>query len=382
MGLLDYIKETMRSNIVPKRIQKYLVAKNPHLGKYHIEDVEFLLSSARLSANQINGSESVEDFEKAFADLVSELQKLMWYNEYKNVYINPTPRENLKEILLNMEATINAFIERANRRIILYSYDTADKADKYESLMKEIESSAIISQFLTEKNYEKIAELSDKADKARIEAEQEEKRKKRKEALYSVGSKSGLDLSDIDEMEVISTIENKLSILYSFYLSGKWSPKEAELIFSTFVCACQSSKLPLAAEVRLESLIEEYKPKFSSETTMYAIDHMGGHEFEACCAGLLKRNGFSDVEVTPGSGDQGVDIIAVKDGIKYAIQCKCYSSDLGNKPVQEVHTGAAVYHCQIGAVMTNRHFTPGAKQAAEATGVLLWDRDKLVEMLK
>lgn len=112
------------------------------------------------------------------------------------------------------------------------------------------------------------------------------------------------------------------------------------------------------------------------------VDYMGGHEFEYWCADLLEKSGFSNVQVTPGSGDQGVDILAEKDSIKYAVQCKCYSSDLGNTPVQEVHTGKAIYHCQIGVVMTNRHFTQGAKDAAEATGVLLWDRDKLQQMIE
>lgn len=32
--------------------------------------------------------------------------------------------------------------------------------------------------------------------------------------------------------------------------------------------------------------------------------------------------------------------------------------------------------------MTNRHFTKGAKEAAEATGVLLWDRDWIKVHLK
>lgn len=112
------------------------------------------------------------------------------------------------------------------------------------------------------------------------------------------------------------------------------------------------------------------------------IDNMEGHEFEHLCANLLRKNGFYNVEVTRGSGDQGVDILAQKDGIKYAVQCKCYSKDLGNKPVQEVNAGKAIYRCQIGAVMTNRYFTQGAKEAAEATGVLLWDRDKLNDMIK
>ena len=111
------------------------------------------------------------------------------------------------------------------------------------------------------------------------------------------------------------------------------------------------------------------------------IDLMEGHEFEHWCADLLKKNGFSNVEVTVGSGDQGVDVLARKDGIRYAIQCKCYSKDLGNKPVQEVNTGKTIYHCQIGVVMTNRYFTKGAKDAADATGVLLWDRNKLKQMM-
>lgn len=112
------------------------------------------------------------------------------------------------------------------------------------------------------------------------------------------------------------------------------------------------------------------------------IDKMDGHEFEYWCAELLRKNGFSGVEVTQGSGDQGVDVLATKDGIKYAIQCKCYSSDLSNKPVQEVNAGRIIYHCHVGAVMTNRFFTSGAKQAADATGVLLWDRNKLAEFLE
>ncbi len=119
-----------------------------------------------------------------------------------------------------------------------------------------------------------------------------------------------------------------------------------------------------------------------TEYELSQIDSMGGIEFEQWCADLLEKNGFSIIQVTKQSGDQGADVIAQKDGIRYAIQCKCYSSDLGNKPIQEVNTGKMVYHCQIGVVMTNRYFTKGAKEAAEATGVLLWDRDALIKLIE
>lgn len=101
---------------------------------------------------------------------------------------------------------------------------------------------------------------------------------------------------------------------------------------------------------------------------------MEGHEFERWCAELLRENGFQNVEVTKGSYDQGVDILAKKDDIRYGIQCKCYDSNLGNTPVQEVFTGKTIYHCHVGVVMINSYFTESARKAAEAAGVILWDR--------
>ena len=50
---------------------------------------------------------------------------------------------------------------------------------------------------------------------------------------------------------------------------------------------------------------------------------MDGYQFEYQCAEILKRNGFSRVQVTQSSGDQGVDIIAHKHRKKYGIQCRC-----------------------------------------------------------
>lgn len=119
-----------------------------------------------------------------------------------------------------------------------------------------------------------------------------------------------------------------------------------------------------------------------SEYVLYRVDHMNGIQFEGWCQRLLIINNYKNTSSTKASNDQGVDILAEKGGVKYAFQCKCYSSDLGNKPVQEVNAGKAIYRCHVGVVITNRYFTQGAKDAAEATGILLWDRDYLSEMIE
>ena len=116
--------------------------------------------------------------------------------------------------------------------------------------------------------------------------------------------------------------------------------------------------------------------------TLEQLDLMEGHDFEFYCADILRKNGFENVEVTRGSGDHGIDILAEKNDITYAIQCKCYSSDIGNAAVQQAHTGKSIYKKDIAVVLTNRYFTAQAKEEAAALGVKLWDRDKLNSMIE
>lgn len=114
---------------------------------------------------------------------------------------------------------------------------------------------------------------------------------------------------------------------------------------------------------------------------LVSCDQLDGYGFERFCADILAKNNFYNIELTPGSGDQGIDVIAYKDGIKYGIQCKRYSSDVGNSAVQEAFSGKVFYNCHVAVVLTNRYFTHSAKELAEKNGVLLWDRDKLDSMI-
>lgn len=118
-----------------------------------------------------------------------------------------------------------------------------------------------------------------------------------------------------------------------------------------------------------------------SRDKLAAVDAMDGHEFEYFCAELLKENGFVNVEVTQASGDFGVDVLAEKDGVTYAVQCKCYSDKVGNHAVQEATSGAQYYHRMVAVVLTNSTFTPAAIETAQKTNVLLWDRENLKEMM-
>lgn len=119
------------------------------------------------------------------------------------------------------------------------------------------------------------------------------------------------------------------------------------------------------------------KRRFTKE-----YDLMAGRDFEFFCADLLEKRGFLEVEVTKGSGDNGVDILAEKDGVTYAIQCKRYEEPVGVKAVQEAYAGRDYYDRMVGVVMANQYFTKNAVEMAKKLKIMLWDRGYLEEMLE
>lgn len=122
---------------------------------------------------------------------------------------------------------------------------------------------------------------------------------------------------------------------------------------------------------------------FRRRTAPSAVfEDMEGHEFEYFCADLLKDHGFSEVQVTKGSGDYGIDILAEKDGVTYAIQCRRYAAPVGVKAVQEAYAGRDYYDRMVGAVMTNQYFTAPAVEAAKKLKILLWDGGYIESMIE
>lgn len=113
-----------------------------------------------------------------------------------------------------------------------------------------------------------------------------------------------------------------------------------------------------------------------------SFDSMSGEQFEEFCADILRGNGYQNVELTPTTGDHGIDILARKDGVKYAIQCKRYSKPVGNKAIQEAYSGKTIYNADVAVVMTNTDFTSQAIHDATKLNVLLWGRDKIDSLQK
>jgi restriction system protein len=97
---------------------------------------------------------------------------------------------------------------------------------------------------------------------------------------------------------------------------------------------------------------------------------MQGTMYELHCADILKKHGWT-TKLTKGSGDQGVDILAQKNDVIVALQCKKYAKPVGNKAVQEAFTGMQYSRANFSAVVTNAGYTKAAQDAARNTGTFL-----------
>ena len=112
------------------------------------------------------------------------------------------------------------------------------------------------------------------------------------------------------------------------------------------------------------------------------IHYMSGPEFERFMADLLRQKGY-EVEETPLSGDQGVDLVLPDlDGKRVVIQLKRWTGPVGNKAIQATFAGMAHYQADEGWIITTSTFTKSARELAKSTSVRLIGRDELADWLE
>ncbi len=108
------------------------------------------------------------------------------------------------------------------------------------------------------------------------------------------------------------------------------------------------------------------------------IDAMEGREFETQVAELLELLGYENVEQT-AYYDKGADIIAIKDGIRVAVQVKRWSKSVGVDAVRQLIDGTRHYGCDRGLLVTNSYLTDEAIRSAKMWEIEVWDRNKLAD---
>jgi len=121
----------------------------------------------------------------------------------------------------------------------------------------------------------------------------------------------------------------------------------------------------------------------SDRDLLYWLRGMKPYEFENYIADLFLKLGYK-TEAVGGGYDEGVDVIAEKDGIKHYIQCKKFiTSQVSVGAVRDFY-GAIADHLAVGKgyFITTNKFTLEAERFVEDKPIELIDGFKLLKYIR
>lgn len=360
-GIADLIYMNSKKRYLAYKLkitQKEMARIKKLMNKYY--PYKSLLDEANELADLANTTTDKETFERSYDRLIAIFTELRKY-EYLGVFTN-SPTEDLNNLIYGREAATKRFLERSYKKI--NSYDKNVTSNFQSSTPNALSTDCKPTSFQTPENADPYF-----IDAARLVIEKDKGSIGILQRYFKIGFNRAAHI--MDQLEAAGIVGPEQGT----------APRRVLMTLRQFEQYLKDGMFCFPSN---ES--DDY-PVLSDTNERVALynnqyDYMDGHDFEYYCADILKKNGFSNVEVTQGSGDHGIDILADKDDISYAIQCKCYSSNIGNAAVQQAHTGKSIYHKDIAVVLTNQYFTTQAREEADVLGVKLWDRDKLKEMIK
>ncbi len=130
---------------------------------------------------------------------------------------------------------------------------------------------------------------------------------------------------------------------------------------------------------------------FSNEPmTADDIGSLDGDAFEAFCALLWSKMGYSRTIKTKRVGDGGIDVVAIKSNEGALLQCKSSTvenKELGWEGVKDVAAGSVAYAARYPGIsfsmlaVTNRRFNNAARSQAGILNVELIEGNQLADML-
>ncbi len=120
----------------------------------------------------------------------------------------------------------------------------------------------------------------------------------------------------------------------------------------------------------------------SDRELLYWLRGMSPSAFEDYIADLFNKLGYK-TEARGGSHDEGVDVIAEKDGVKHYIQCKKFITSVVHVAAVRDFYGAIADHLakEKAYFITTNKFTLEAEKFAEDKPIELIDGHKLVEYI-
>jgi restriction system protein len=123
-----------------------------------------------------------------------------------------------------------------------------------------------------------------------------------------------------------------------------------------------------------------WKDRRLSRSGIEDVDSKDIDSFKEKVETVIGRLGYR-VEWSNYSSDHGFNIVASKDGVKVLIQAIQSQGRVGVKTVQDAIKEKGFSGCNEVILVTNNYFSERATGLASRNGVVLWNRDDLIESM-
>ena len=107
--------------------------------------------------------------------------------------------------------------------------------------------------------------------------------------------------------------------------------------------------------------------------------NLSGIEFERELAALFQRRGYR-VQTTPSSGDQGIDLIARKNGKTTIVQCKRYKNPAGPAIARELYGSLTASRADRAILACTGGFTRGVREFVKDKPITLIDAWDIIKV--
>jgi len=106
---------------------------------------------------------------------------------------------------------------------------------------------------------------------------------------------------------------------------------------------------------------------------------LNGKEFEKELANIYDMHGYT-VDLTPSTGDQGIDLILSKNGIRKIVQCKAHSKPVGPATVRDLYGTLIASKAHSAILASTSGFTKGVYSFVNGKRIELISLDNIIEL--
>lgn len=279
------------------------------------------------------------------------------------------------------EEKIMSLIGRNVRKNLSYDLPdaklyTVEDAHAFRSLITGDKRS--FAQFVKGELPKILIKIEKEALKAEVVALKLAEKKESKSILWKQHKTEILELLNEHKPKLLSNLRKTYQV--DEYGTIKKDDRNEEIHrFLTSVKLIQKSrKIGLS---KVQGYIKTWATNEIKKTSISTPLPKDGIDFEYWVADRLREYDW-EAQVTQGSGDQGVDVIAGQGNLRIAVQCKLYQGSVGNKAVQETLSGMSFFDLDRGVVISTGKYTRSARELADKNKILLLSPEDIPSVLE